>query len=256
MSEKDVRTATAKRDVAFPTVEEIERVIKAMPARTDVETRNRALVAFALITAARNAALTSFKVRHVDLACGFVDQDARDVKTKNSKTFRTYFVPISELATTVVEHWIRFRIENGASGDAPLFPATRTAVGADQRFEVIGLSVDHWRTTSAVRSIFRAAFERAGLPYSHPHTFRKTLVAFAERTCQGPEQFKAFSQNIGHDSPMATFSAYGAVKVSRQGEIIRELGRQAVPSSDSDLADEIAERLVRRLSSNGILRCR
>jgi integrase len=254
LSDKDVRTATAKREVSFPTVEEVEQVIATMPAKTDVEKRNRALVAFALVTAARNGALISFKLRHVNMAEGFVNQDAREVKTKNSKTFRTYFVPVSDAAMTVVEEWIQFlRSEKHAGDEAPLFPATQTGVGTDRRFEAIGLSREHWRTTSAVRDVFRAAFTVAGLPYFHPHTFRKTLVAFAERTCRTPEQFKAVSQNIGHDSPMTTFSSYGAVKVSRQGEIIRELGRQVVRDSDPDLADRIAESVARRLTSDGIL---
>jgi integrase len=253
LSEKDVRTATAKREVAFPTIEQIEQVLARMPARTAVELRDRALIAFALLTAARNAALTSLRLRHVDLSGGFVDQDARDVKTKNSKTFRTYFVPTSDPAMTIVREWIQFRLDNGAVEEDPLFPATVTGVGPDRRFAVLGIGREHWRTTTAVRSIFRAAFERAGLPYFHPHTFRNTLVAFAEKTCLSPEQFKAFSQNIGHDSPMTTFSAYGAVKVSRQGEIIRELGRQTTRLQDADLADQIADKLARRLTSAGTL---
>ena len=102
-----------------------------------------------------------------------------------------------------------------------------------------------------MRDVFRAAFAKAGLPYFHPHTFRKTLVAFAERNCLTPEQFKAFSQNIGHESPMTTFSYYGAVQVSRQGEIIRDLGRQ--PAPESDLTDRIVERLARRLTADGLL---
>jgi integrase/recombinase XerD len=252
LSEKDVRTATAKREVAFPTVEQVEHVIATMSAKTDVEKRNRALVAFALITAARNGALISFKLRHLNIAGCFVDQDAREVKTKNSKTFRTYFVPVSEMAMTVVEEWVRFcRIERGAGDDAPLFPATQTGVGKDRRFEAVGLSEEHWRTTSAVRDVFRAAFNGAGLAYFHPHTLRKTLVAFAEKACLTPEQFKAFSQNIGHESPMTTFSSYGAVQVSRQGEIIRELARQSTQSPN--VADEIVEKLARRLVADGIL---
>ncbi len=36
------------------------------------------------------------KLKHVDLAGGSVYQDAREVKTKFSKTFTTYFFPVGE----------------------------------------------------------------------------------------------------------------------------------------------------------------
>lgn len=39
--------------------------------------------------------------------------------------------------------------------------------------------------------------------------------------CQTPEQFKAWSQNLGHESPLTTFTSYGKVSLHRQGELIR-----------------------------------
>jgi hypothetical protein len=36
------------------------------------------------------------KLKHVDMVAGCVNQDARDVKTKFSKTFNTYFFPVGE----------------------------------------------------------------------------------------------------------------------------------------------------------------
>jgi len=38
--------------------------------------------------------LVSFKIKYVDLTKGSVFQDAREVKTKFSKTFTTYFFPV------------------------------------------------------------------------------------------------------------------------------------------------------------------
>jgi hypothetical protein len=39
------------------------------------------------------------------------------------------------------------------------------------------------------------------------------------------EQFRAWSQNLGHERVMTTFSSYGQVDQHRQGEIIRGLGQ-------------------------------
>jgi integrase len=64
----------------------------------------------------------------------------------------------------------------------------------------------------------------AGLPYFHPHSFRHTLAALGERICKTPEEFKAWSQNLGHEKVLTTFTSYGAVTESRQGEILLGLG--------------------------------
>jgi hypothetical protein len=72
--------------------------------------------------------------------------------------------------------------------------------------------------------IFKEAFTGAGLDYYSPHTFRKTIVNLGEKLCKNPEEFKAWSQNIGHESPLTTFISYGYVDVHRQGDIIKNIG--------------------------------
>src|SRR5262249_61545983 len=77
---------------------------------------------------------------------------------------------------------------------------------------------------------FKAAFASTGLPYFNPHSFRKTLALLGGQLCQSPEEYKAWSQNLGHDHVLTTFSSYGDVSSYRQAEIIRafsERGEQA-----------------------------
>jgi integrase/recombinase XerD len=59
LSEKDSRVATARRERPVPTLEQVKHVIATMPAGSEIERRNRALVAFALLTGARDSALAS-----------------------------------------------------------------------------------------------------------------------------------------------------------------------------------------------------
>lgn len=61
-----------------------------MPFNSDIERRNRALIAITLLTGARDNAIASMKIKHVDLAEGSVFQDAREVQTKFSRTFTMY----------------------------------------------------------------------------------------------------------------------------------------------------------------------
>lgn len=218
LSEKESRIATARRERPFPTLEQVRHVIASMHAETDIERRNRALMAFALLTGARDSALASFKLKHVDLASGSVYQDAREVKTKFSKSFTTFFFRVGDDVRNVVEEWVlRLRCDLLWGNDDPLFPATDVTLGADRRFSAEGLKRAHWRNASPIRAIFKEAFGRAGLPYFNPHSLRKTLVQLGEARCTTAEALKAWSQNLGHEDVMTTLRSYGAVGNRRQG---------------------------------------
>lgn len=67
LSDKDTRVATARRERPHPTLEQVKHVITVMPHTSEVEQRNRALVAFALLTGARDSAMASLKLKHIEL---------------------------------------------------------------------------------------------------------------------------------------------------------------------------------------------
>ncbi len=217
LAEKDVRVAKAARHKAFPTLEQVHHVIATMPNGTAIELRNRALVAFALLTGARDGALASFRLK---------DQDARDVKTKASKTFATWFFPVGGDALPIVQDWCRYLRDTLLWGDDdPLFPPTQIGLGENGGFAPVGLRRGEcWQGAGPIRDIFRKAFAAAGLPYFNPHSFRDTLVQHGERTCPTIEAFKAWSQNLGHERVMTTLTSYGTVAPHRQAELIRGMG--------------------------------
>jgi len=246
LSDKDTRVATARREQLAPTLEQVKHVINTMPADTDIERRNRALIAFTLLTGARDRAIASMKLKHVDLHAGSVYQDAREVRTKFSKTFTTFFFPVGDEIRGIVTDWVTYLREVKLWGnDDPLFPATRIALGATRQFEAVGLERAHWSSAARIRTIFRDAFASAGLPYFNPHSFRNTLVRLGEVVCQTPEYFKAWSQNLGHEKVLTTFLSYGEVANLRQGEIMRGLAtpQLVIQSGVRELAKAIAREL-------------
>lgn len=221
---KDARVATARRAARTPTLEQIRHVIRLMPSGTDVERRDRALIAFTLLTGARDSAIASMCLRHVDLVERSVFQDARQVNTKNSKTFTSRFFPVGGDIEAIVVEWIAYLQMTKLWGlDDPLFPSTLRAQDEHRRFQAVGLERLGWRSAGPIRRIFREAFTRAGLPYFNPHSFRKTLVRLGETVCRTPEEFKAWSQNLGHEGVLTTFCSYGTVGEERQGQIMRAL---------------------------------
>lgn len=224
LAETEVRIAKAVRIKPFPTLEQVHHVLATMPSATEIEKRNRALIAFAILTGARDGALASFKLKHVDLEQGRVDQDARDVRTKASKTFSTWFFPVGGDALSIFDEWCgHLRVALLWGEEEPLFPPTLIGLGTGGGFASVGLRRDGWHGAGPIRDIFRAAFQAAGLPYFNPHSFRDTLVQLGERLCANPEQFKAWSQNLGHDRVMTTLTSYGAVAPHRQADLIRSL---------------------------------
>lgn len=223
LPEKDVRIAKAVRVKPAPTLEQVHHILSVMPATTDIELRDRALVAFTILTGARDGATASLLRKHVDLAQGVVHQDAREVKTKFSKTFSTWFFPVGDEPLRIVTEWVE-RLGELHWGDAdPLFPAPEMGLSDDNGFAVVGLSRRRWSSAGPIRRIFREACERAGLPYFNPHSFRDTLTQLGERVCKTPEEFKAWSQNLGHEHVLTTFTSYGAVPPHRQAQLIRSL---------------------------------
>jgi integrase len=232
LSAKDTRIAKAVRPARIPTLEQIRHVIHSMPATNDIERRDRALIAFTILTGARDGAIASFKLRHVDVAEGKIDQDGRDVQTKFSKSFITTFFPVGDDIRAVVSDWVEYLRRAKLWGlDDPLFPATKVVVGEGLRFEAAGLDRKHWSSAGPIRVIFKEGFASVGLPYFNPHSFRKTLALLGGQRCKTPEEYKAWSQNLGHEHVLTTFCNYGDVSSYRQTEIMRSFaGSAAAPS--------------------------
>ena len=224
-ADQDVRIATAKREKRVATLDEVKRVLALMPSGSVIEKRTRALVACAILTGARDGALASLRLKHIDLIARTLFQDGRDVKTKRRKTFTSNFFPVGpEPLDILAEYVALLRNDLGFSDDDPLFPATQMGRGADRAFAAVGLSRESWRGAAPIRKVFREAFAAAGLAYANPHSFRNTLTRLGERLCRTPEEWKVWSQNLGHESEATTFVGYGHVPADRHAEIMRALG--------------------------------
>lgn len=235
LSEKDAAIARARREKRVPTLDQVSHVIANMPSSTVLERRDRALVAFATITAARVMALATLRLGHVDLDGGYVEQDARTVATKFAKSFRTVFMPVCDGAVEIVTQWIgELREQHLWGPNDPLFPATLMGLSESGDFQPQGLARHGWASSGPIRDIFRRAFESAALPYHNPHSFRDMLVRHAMSLDLTPEVMKAWSQNLGHSDVLTTFTSYGSVPQHRQ----RELIRASRPGSRRDLLDD------------------
>jgi integrase len=192
LSLKDTAIAKARREPRVPTLDELCTVLANMAAGTAIEKRNRAVVAFILLTGARDDAVASMQMQDVNLEASEVYQDARHVRTKFSKSFPTFFFPVGKEVDAIFAEWMGYlRTEQGFGPRDPLFPATAMAPGENGAFMPVGLTRECWSTASPIRKIFKDSCAAAGLPYFNPHSVRKTLVRLGMELGLGDAGMKA-----------------------------------------------------------------
>ena len=78
------------------------------------------------------------------------------------------------------------------------------------------------------------------MPYFNPYSFRNTLVRLGEQLCRTPKEFKAWSQNLGHESVLTSFYSYGDVPDYKQAELLRKLAKPAENTS-SDMEEQFKQ---------------
>lgn len=180
------------------------------------------------------------KLRHIKLERELVEQIPGEVKTKFSKTIYTHFFPVGPDIKDIVINWIKFlREEKLFKDNDPVFP--RTKMSHDKNFELQpnGLEPVHWQSAGQIRKIFEAAFTAAGIEYFTPHSLRNTLVRLGEQVCKSPEEFKAWSQSLGHEQVLTTFTSYGQIDEYRQGEVLKKLSSRESEKSTEEMIREI-----------------
>ncbi len=222
LSENDKRAAKAGKPRDFASLEQIKVVIEKMPVRNEIDRRNKAILCFLILTGVRVSALTSLKLKHVDIEKELVNQDPNEVNTKFKKQIITYFINVDDEIKKYLIEWILFlQKEKLFSPNDPLFPAIENKYNGNGGFSHEYLSKSHLHSINHIDEIVKKSFENAGLKYFSPHTFRNTLTMLASKFCTTPEEFKAYSQNLGHENVLTTFTSYGYVDEFRQGEIVK-----------------------------------
>lgn len=221
LSRRDAAVASSSDPRPAPTSQQVRHALSLMPEGTDIERRDKAVFALLFLTAVRDGALISLRLKHVDPVDRCLWQNSKEVETKSGKTFRTYFQPGVPEAEAALAHWVCFQREKLLRGsDDPLFPKTEMGLDEAGRFRAVGVSREHWRTAQPVRDIVRRAFEAAGIPPFGPHSFRHMHAREALRSGASVEEFWAVSQNLGHSSMLTTLRSYGQLPEHRRRELI------------------------------------
>jgi integrase len=183
--------------------------------------RDKAIFALLCLTGIRVEALTSLKIKHLDLDEKSVTQNPREVATKFGKRIDTFFAKDFVEVEAPLREWMTYLDEVALySPDDPLFPATALTTQSNKGFRASGFTRAHWKTTEPVRKVVNTAFETAGLPAYGPHAFRHMLARHAAKNCKTVAEFVATAQNLGHADPLTTLRSYGQISRDDQRRLI------------------------------------
>lgn len=254
LSREDNARAEKPQREEYPSFDMIQKVVNNMKVTTEDDMRDRAMIAFTLLSGGRDDAIISlpldcFKPNNLEISY-FVN---KGVRTKFRKSYTSFLYKFDSKLIAYVTDWYDYLTKVKLyPNNAPLFP--RTAIGqqkGNKSFTNLGIEPEFWKTIKPIENIFKKRFEEVGLKYYPPHSFRHTADNLLKRACHNIEEFQAVSQNFGHESMATTFSSYGKLPIGRVEELIRNLdfseNKATIPSPEmmTDLVN-----LVKKYSNN------
>lgn len=226
LSREQTEIAMTPQRERYPTLDIVQKVVHFMPATTELDLRDRALISFTLLSGMRDKAITTLPIKCFDVESLEVYHDVKaGVKSKFGKTHQTYLFPFDERMLTYVIDWYNYLVKQKFySLDAPLFPRNKVEQGENSKsFMSNSIEPIFWQTTSPITEIFKQRFEQAGMDYYSPHTFRHLANYLTKKACRSIEEFQAVSQNFGHQHMGTTFSSYGKLPAYQVKETIQKL---------------------------------
>ncbi|WP_424983894.1 tyrosine-type recombinase/integrase [Maritalea sp. S77] len=208
LSRADLAGAAGTKIRDYPSMDEVELMISSMPANTLAQQRDRAIVAASFVFGTRADATVSLRLKHVDIDKKEVNQDATEVRTKNSKSMRTFWFPLNDRFDQILIDYMQMLLERGIKDNDALFPPIEilnkpTMLVAENR-----PIIDPLKSTSAISDAFERACECAGLKKFVPHSARHFLKDFGDKMQLTNAQRKAWSTSLGHETMQTTEAHY------------------------------------------------
>lgn len=216
------RTAKATEYKRAYSYEQIFATIRKMPSDTITQRRNKAIISLQALCGLRISELRTVKLKSLVKEGGyyFIYINPKDIEVKFAKTRHADFMPLPDDILQNVLAWRDYLLSLGFTPKDPLFPQIACSFTQTHLLEA-GITKESIQSNTTLRNIFKKAFTAAGYDYLRPHSFRHTMVRFAEK--QTPEFLNAVRQSLGHSSIDTTFQSYGELSPCEQRERIAGL---------------------------------
>ena len=251
LPKEKARIAIASRRESYPTLEQVKKVIDSIKIHSELDLRDRALIAFTLLSGMRDSAIVSLPI-----GCFYennlqIDQNPKlGVKTKFSKTIRSYLFRFDENMLKYFLDWVAYLKQEKLFGNAdPIFPRNKVEnIENAKLFVSNSIEPKFWQSVTSMRDIFRKRFKDAGIEYFPPHALRHLAVRLATEKCRNGQEIKAVSQNFGHENVGTTMTTYGTINNLDVGSIISNINFSGSSTSNDPnaLIAEIQDFLKKR----------
>lgn len=252
LSKKDRRVATSASLPKYPTLEQIKQLC-SFSVQTELDQRDRALIAFTALTGMRDQAIVTLPLGCFDQEKMLVQQlPSKGVQTKFSKDIYTTLFQVDETLVSYFLKWYDYlKVQKHFGLDDPMFPNTELGfLSKDHHaFTPVGIGKSFWADTNPMRKIFQERSKQTSVPYYTPHKFRHFIINEAQKHITSIEQLKALSQNLGHENISTTFHGYGAIDTYRVNELVSSIDFSGMPQNREEEAqlERIANLVAKKL---------
>ena len=212
LSRKEKQLLKTGKPKLTPALEDVKKLVASIPQNTEVELRDRALIAFLCSTGMRDSAVATLPMMAFDSKQMLVRQNPLlGVKTKFTKNIISKVYHFDPMLIQCICAWEKKLKEKGFGGKDPLFPSSLECkeegnVSFKPASEVKPV---FWKDGTNVQRIVKIRSEAANLTYFHPHTFRHLAIQLALEKAKTGAEIKAISQSFGHEEVMTTLGIYG-----------------------------------------------
>lgn len=174
LSKKKVKEATARRLIRIPSLEYVCHLVYSIKVETEFDKRDRALIAFLLLSGMRVKALSTLPLGCFDRQNLNISQDPRyGVETKSGKLINGTLFRFDDDLINIVIEWATYleSFKLFANTD-PLFPRNKVSqVDGGFSFESVEVEPIFWKNANSIREILKSRSKNAGLKYYPPIHF-------------------------------------------------------------------------------------
>lgn len=211
-TDEEKKLANQKKPINKPTLEYVIKLCESIKINNAIDLRDRAIIAFLLITGVRHKALITLPLGCLRIDKGVVDQDPLlGVETKFSKKIISFIFNFDDRLVKYIVEWVNYLISKGFGSQDPLFPCAKNNYSAESNcFENANdVEAKFWKHHERLRCVLKKRSSETGLPYFSPHTFRHATIELGLKHINTGEELKAFSQSMGHERITTTLTDYG-----------------------------------------------
>jgi len=227
-----------------PSLEYVLKLLKSIKVESEIDLRDRAIIAFLLCSGLRVETIISITFKVFDVEKYTVDCDPRKgVDVKFDKAYINKLLKFDQYLFDVIDEYLSYLKDHGKMyPDMPIFPSTITESSGDIHcFHSNGISDIRWKTTSPVNKILAKRAQEAQLRSYTAHAYRRAHARIAYKKCNPPEELMAVSRNMGHESIMTTELYYIQMDSPQAIEILEKMDF-SVNSSDSTMVKKLVKK--------------